>query len=78
MKKTLLFLTGLIVVLLIIIIIKTMTFKSLQIKTEPVILQDFGNECVANLSRAITFPTISYSADSPIDTIAFNGFHNFL
>jgi carboxypeptidase PM20D1 len=78
MKKVLLFLTGLIVVLLIIIVIKTMTFTSLQVKAEPVILQDFGNESATNLSKAVTFPTITYSIYSPIDTAAFNGFNNFL
>jgi len=78
MKKALLLLTGMIVVLLIILIIKTMTFTSLQVKTEPVTLQEFGDESAANLSKAITFPAISYSIDSPIDTAAFKGFDNFL
>ena len=78
MKKTLLILTGLIVVLLIIIIIKTITFKSLQVKAEPVTLLNFGNESAANLSKAITFPTISYSLGSPIDTGTFVEFAKFI
>jgi carboxypeptidase PM20D1 len=78
MKKSIRFLLALIIVFLIIIVLKTMTFKSLQIKTEPAILVDFGKESVSNLSKAISFPTISYAINSPIDTIAFLGYHNFL
>ena len=78
MKKVLRILSGLIVALLIIIIIKTITFKSLQIKSEPVTLPVFGNESVSNLSKAITFPTISKTINLPIDTIAFSGYLNFL
>lgn len=78
MKKYILFLSGLIIVLMIIMVIKTMKFTSLQIKSEPAILPDFREESVANLSKAITFPTISYAVNSPIDTAAFLGFHDFL
>ena len=70
--------SGLIIVLLIIIVIKTMLFKSLQPETEPVTLPVFGNESVAHLSEAITFPTISYETNMPVDTIAFKGYHKFL
>ena len=72
------FMSGLIIVLLIIIVIKTMLFKSLQPETEPVTLPVFGNESVAHLSEAITFPTISYETNMPVDTIAFKGYHKFL
>jgi carboxypeptidase PM20D1 len=68
----------LIAALLIIIIIKTIAFKSLQIKSEAVTLPSFGNESVSNLSKAITFPTISNAINFPIDTIAFKGYLNFL
>ena len=78
MKKPIRFFLGVIVVLLIVIVVKTMTFTSLQVKTEPAILPDFGNESAANLSKAITFPTISVADNSPIDTVAFLGFHNFI
>jgi carboxypeptidase PM20D1 len=78
MKKILRVLLGLFLVLILVIIIKTVTFRSMQIDVEPVISPDFGVESVANLSKAITFPTISYELDLPIDTIAFKGFHRFL
>ena len=78
MKKPIRFLLGVIVVLLIVIVIRTMTFTSLQVKTEPAILPVFRNESAANLSKAITFPTISFADSSPIDTAVFLGFHNFI
>ena len=78
MKKPIQFLLGVIVVLLIVVAIKTMTFTSLQVKTEPAVFPVFGNESAANLSKAITFPTISFADNSPIDTTAFLGFHKFL
>jgi len=78
MKRVFRILLGLIIVLLIIISIKTITFKSLQIKSEPVTLPVFGNESFENFSRAITFPTISNEINLPIDTVAFNGYLNFL
>ena len=78
MKKILQFLLWLIILLLIIIVIKTLTFKSLQIKAEPVIVTSFGDECVAHLSKAITFPTISYSYNSPVDTESFKGYISFV
>jgi carboxypeptidase PM20D1 len=78
MKKVFRILLVLIVTLLTIIIIKTITFKSLQIKSEPETLPVFGNLSVSNLSKAITFPTISNAINLPIDTIAFKGYLNFL
>lgn len=78
MKKTIRLLLGLVVVLLILIIIKTVLFSSLQVKPESATLPVLGNESVGNLSKAITFPTISYGINSPVDTITFNGFHKFI
>ena len=78
MKKTIRLFLGLVVALLIFIIIKTVLFSSLQVKPESATLPVLGNESVGNLSKAITFPTISYGINSPVDTIAFNGFHKFI
>jgi carboxypeptidase PM20D1 len=78
MKKLIRLLLGLIVVLLIIIIFKTILFTSKQINTESIVQSDFRKESTYNLSKAITFPTISYAPNSPIDTIAFEGYHRFL
>jgi carboxypeptidase PM20D1 len=78
MKKIFRLLLGLIVVLLIIIIIKTILFTSKQVNTESVVQPDFRKESADNLSKAVTFPTISYTPDSPVDTSAFEGYHRFL
>jgi len=78
MKRPIQFLLGVIVVLLIVIVVKTVTFTSLQVKTQPATLPVFGNESAANLSKAITFPTVSFADNSPIDTAVFLGFHRFL
>jgi len=71
-------LVGLILVLLVIIVVKTMTFTSLQVEAKPVVLPVFGNESAVNLSKAITFRTISIADNFKIDTAAFLGFHKFL
>jgi carboxypeptidase PM20D1 len=78
MKKLFRLLLGLIIVVLIIIVIKTVSFKSLQINSESATLPVFGKEIVEDLSKAITFKTISYDINSPVDTAAFEGYHNFL
>jgi carboxypeptidase PM20D1 len=78
MKKVLYAILGLFVVLILIVLIRTFTFSSMQIAVDPVILPDFGEKSVANLSKAITFQTISYEIDLPVDTAAFRAFHQFL
>jgi carboxypeptidase PM20D1 len=78
MKRILRLLVWLTAMLLIIIIIKTLLFRSLQVQAEKVIISSFGNESVDHLSAAITFPTISYSFESPVDTSAFIGYIDFL
>jgi carboxypeptidase PM20D1 len=78
MKKTLQFLLWLIALLLIIIVVKTLLFKSRQIKIEPIAIASFGNESAEHLSKAIAFPTISYSIGSPIDTVAFKSYLAFI
>lgn len=64
--------------LLIVIIVKTLLFKSLQTKSEPVSIIAFGTESVDHLSKAIGFPTISYSVDSPVDSAAFEAYLSFI
>jgi carboxypeptidase PM20D1 len=64
--------------LLIIIVMKTLLFRSLQVETEKVTISQFGNESVEHLSEAVKFPTISYTFDSPVDTTAFSGYIDFI
>lgn len=78
MKKLLLALLGLFIVLLLVIIIKTLTFRSVQIEVEPVTPPGFRLESTANLSKAVSCPTISHDMDLPIDSMAFGQFHQFL
>jgi carboxypeptidase PM20D1 len=78
MKKILFALLGLFIVLLLAIIINTLTFRSVQIEVEPVTPPVFRMESVANLSKALSYPTISHGQDLPIDSMAFGQFHQFL
>jgi carboxypeptidase PM20D1 len=78
MKKVLRVLLGLLIVLILIIVIKTITFRSLQLEIEPVTPPEIGEESTTNLSKALTFPTISYEVDLPIDSTTFMAFHQFL
>jgi carboxypeptidase PM20D1 len=64
--------------LLIIILIKTLLFRSLQVQTEKVTISQFGDESVTHLSEAVKFPTISYSNESPVDTAAFTGYMDYI
>jgi carboxypeptidase PM20D1 len=50
----------------------------MQIDVEPVTPPAFGEVTILNLSRALTFLTISYQMELPIDRQAFRGFHQFL
>lgn len=78
MKKILRLLLVLMVVLIIVIVVKTISFRTMQVQVEPATLAPFGNESVSNLSKAITFPTISYEIDLPIDTLSFKKFNRFI
>jgi carboxypeptidase PM20D1 len=78
MKKILRLLIWLIVMLLIVIVIKTLLFRSLQVKSEVVTIPDTWNESTGHLSSAVRFKTVSYSYDSPIDTVSFSGYIDFI
>ncbi|HQG63092.1 MAG TPA: M20 family peptidase [Bacteroidales bacterium] len=78
MKKLVWLLSAIIGLLLIVIIIKTIAFKSMQTDPGNISLPVFGDESADRLSRAISFPTISYEPGAPIDTAAFGGYHKFL
>jgi carboxypeptidase PM20D1 len=78
MKRVLSILLGLIIALILILVIKTISFRSMQIDVEPVSPPPVRMESAENLSRAITFPTVSLEFGLPVDTLAFQGFHQFL
>lgn len=64
--------------LLIIIIVKTLLFSSLQVKTERVTVAGISDESIDHLSKAVSIPTVSYSNDSPVDTSAFRSYMEFI
>ncbi len=78
MKKLFRALVIIFALLVLIVIIKTATFSSMQLKPEAIELPAFPDASVEHLSEAITYPTISEAIDSPVDTAAFKGFHKFL
>jgi carboxypeptidase PM20D1 len=78
MKKTIRLLLLFIAVLLVIIVVKTLLFKSLQFKAEAANVPGFGDESVGRFSKAIRFPTVSLSPESPIDSAAFSTYLDFI
>lgn len=64
--------------LIIVIIIKTLLFGSLQVRTEAVTVPGIGDETIDHLSKAVSIPTVSYADDSPVDTLAFKSYVEFI
>ncbi len=63
--------------LIIIILVKTFLFRSLQLQTSGVNVP-VGDEVIAHLSEAVSFRTISYSSNSPVDSSAFTRYMDFI
>jgi len=78
MKKILRLLLWIAALLLIILVVITLFFKSLQADFGEAPAVEFGTESVLNLSEAVRYPTVSYAADSPVDTLAFQGYIEFI
>jgi carboxypeptidase PM20D1 len=78
MKKLLRLFFWLISMLLIIIVIKTLLFRSLQISVAKATIPSFGEVSVTHLSQAVKFRTISYTTGSPVDTAAFLAYGSFI
>ena len=78
MKKSVYFLLWLVVLVVVIIVIRAIVIKSVQVEIESVSIEPYGNASSAHLSEAITFPTVSYSPESPVDTVSYNSFLDFI
>ncbi|WP_273567014.1 M20 family peptidase [Maribacter halichondriae] len=78
MKKILYALLAILAVLAGILIFNTLALTSKQIDPEPLEKLDIPDAVLQNLSKAVQFPTISYSEEAIPDSTAFNGFHRFL
>ncbi|MGB4291920.1 MAG: M20 family peptidase [Bacteroidales bacterium] len=78
MKKVLRLFLWLVPLLLIILTVKALFFKSLQTNFGEVPVVRFGTESVLNLSEAVKYPTVSYAPGLPVDTSAFQGYIGFI
>ena len=78
MKKVFYLLLWLVALLLIIVIIKALLFSSKQVEVAVSESEPFGDYVTEHLTEAISYPTVSYSEDSPIDTSAFENYMDFI
>ena len=78
MKKILYTLLIVIVVILGILLFNTLSLSSKQVASESIEKIKVPDTVYENLSKAIQYPTISFSEDAIPDSTAFNGFHRFL
>ena len=78
MKKIVRLLLALVIIVFGILIVNTLLLKSKQVASSPLEKVQFPNDVYQNLSKAIQYPTISFSEDAIPDSTAFFGFHRFL
>lgn len=78
MKKIIYTLLAIVGVLVAILLFNTVSLSSKQVASEPLEKIAISNGVYTNLSKAIQYPTISYSEDAIPDSTAFYGFHRFL
>jgi carboxypeptidase PM20D1 len=60
------------------VLINTFRIKSWPVKAETITLTAISDSAIQHLSKAVQFPTISWSDSSAIDSAAFTGFGSFL
>jgi len=77
-KRILIFVTGLLSVLIFVLLIKTIMFKSKQIQTAPIPKIDIPNDAIMHLSQSIQFETISNENSTQFDSVPFLNFCDFL
>lgn len=78
MKKSFKYLGIALLLLMLIIVGRTFTFKSKQMVEQQANLLILDDSCVVHLQKAIRFKTISYDDASLMDSTAFIGFQRFL
>jgi len=78
MKKFLKVLGIVFLILTGVVLFRTFTFKSKQIKVQLAPIISLNDSCVVHLQKAIRFKTISYDGANTIDTSQFKGFQDFL
>jgi carboxypeptidase PM20D1 len=78
MKKFLYLLLAIVVIIIAILLFNTVSLSSKQVASEPFEKISISDAVYGNLSKAIQFPTISFSEDAIPDSTAFYGFQRFL
>jgi carboxypeptidase PM20D1 len=78
MKKILKLIVVIIIIVLGVLIFNTLTLSSKQVAPQALESVNLPSDAFQNLSKAIQFPTVSYSEDAIPDSTAFFGFHRFL
>jgi len=78
MKKIFLGLLLALFVVAAILLFNTLRLSSKQVAAEAIEKVNFSDQVYQNLSKAITYQTISFSEDAIPDSAAFFGFHRFL
>ncbi len=78
MKKIIYTFLVIVGILIAILLFNTLSLSSKQVASEPFQNAAISDAVYTNLSKAIQYPTISYSEDAIPDSTAFYGFHRFL
>jgi carboxypeptidase PM20D1 len=78
MKRGLSLALWLIVLLIAVILVKTLLFRSVQSEAFPAEIKGFGDTTLNHFAEAVRYRTISYSSDSPIDTVEFDNYLSFI
>lgn len=78
LKKTILFLTAVLVIFIAYLLINTFSFPSLQLHTDPIKALDIKSTSIENFSNAIKIKTVSPENEVDFDSIQFQAFSKFL
>ena len=78
MKKIIYFILLVVIIIVGILAFNTLSLSSKQVESAPIEKIEIPDVVYQNLSKAVQFPTISFSEDAIPDSTAFNGFHQFL
>jgi carboxypeptidase PM20D1 len=77
-KRGLLFLLFAVLILVVVVLVNTFRFTSIQTHYETKAAPELSEKSKKNLSKAIGYQTISYGDTSRLDSSQFFGFHRFL
>ncbi|HEY5823323.1 MAG TPA: M20 family peptidase [Cyclobacteriaceae bacterium] len=77
-KRSLLFLLAVVLILVIVVLVNTFRFNSIQTHYETKAAPELSEKAKKNLTEAIGYKTISYGDSSKLDSSQFLGFHLFL